>query len=291
MSRCEVVRTRRGGLAMLDAESGEVMHPITGPLVEPEHVYVRPARLGERLLAPEPRPLRLLDAGLGAGSNVAAALRVIAGLPAARRRLEIVSLDRSVAALELALTAEHQRAFGWDGAALAAARDLLGQGAHEAPGLAWQLLRGDLLDSLGSLGTRPDAAFDIVFWDPFSPRATPALWTLAAFRAVRRVCRPGASLHTYSGATAVRSALLLAGFCVGLGDEIAPGRRATHAALDPCSLDQPLDARWLERLARSSAAFPADAPDDALARARAAPQFSRCGAGAPARTRLGCQSQ
>jgi queuine tRNA-ribosyltransferase len=34
-----------------------------------------------------------------------------------------------------------------------------------------------------------------------------------------------------------------------------------------------LDRRWLERLARSAAPFPADAPTDAFARIAALPQF------------------
>jgi queuine tRNA-ribosyltransferase len=87
------------------------------------------------------------------------------------------------------------------------------------------------------------------------------------------VCREGATVHTYSGATAVRAALLLAGFAVGLGEPIGPGKQSTCAALDARDLVSPLDARWLERLRRSSAAFPPDAPADALARVEAMEQF------------------
>jgi hypothetical protein len=82
-------------------------------------------------------------------------------------------------------------------------------------------------------------------------------------------------LHTYSGATAVRAALLLGGFAVGLGERISPGKRATCAATSPDLLHEPLDRRWFERLARSSAPFPADAPADALQRIAALPQFAR----------------
>jgi queuine tRNA-ribosyltransferase len=49
---------------------------------------------------------------------------------------------------------------------------------------------------------------------------------------------------------------------------------ATVAALEPAELEQPLDRRWLERLARSTAPFPPDAPADALERVRALPQFA-----------------
>jgi queuine tRNA-ribosyltransferase len=73
-------------------------------------------------------------------------------------------------------------------------------------------------------------------------------------------------LHTYSGATAVRTALLLAGFAVGLGEPIGNGRVGTIAATSAALLARPFDRRFLDRVARSSAPFPPDAPPDALAR-------------------------
>ncbi len=80
-------------------------------------------------------------------------------------------------------------------------------------------------------------------------------------------------MHTYSAATATRSALLLAGFAVGVGDTTFAGKQTTQAAVGIERLARPLDRRWLERLARSSAAFPADAPADALTRIAEGSQF------------------
>jgi queuine tRNA-ribosyltransferase len=126
------------------------------------------------------------------------------------------------------------------------------------------------------LAQEPAASVDVVFWDPFSPRADPAAWSVGTFAVLRRVCRAGATVHTYSGATATRTALLLAGFAVGYG--VAAGekqKRTTLAAVRVEDLSAPLDARWLERVRRSSAAWPADAPSDALARLESSPQFAR----------------
>ena len=113
-----------------------------------------------------------------------------------------------------------------------------------------------------------------MFWDPFSPRANPSLWTRAAFAALRPLCRAGATVHTYGAATSSASALLLAGFAVGVGDATTQGKQTTKAALSVDDLDRPLNRRWLDRLARSSAPFPPDAPADALERVAALPQFS-----------------
>jgi queuine tRNA-ribosyltransferase len=65
---------------------------------------------------------------------------------------------------------------------------------------------------------------------------------------------------------------LLAGFAAGFGPRIAPGKRATEAALD-AAVGEPLDRRWLDRLRRSSAPLPADAPRGALEQLAAHPQF------------------
>ncbi len=106
----------------------------------------------------------------------------------------------------------------------------------------------------------------MVYWDPFSPKVNGALWTAGAFSRLAARCAPGATLFTYSTATATRSALLLAGFAVGHGDASGPKAETTAAALPPALPARPLDARWLVRLARSSAPFPPDAPADALER-------------------------
>jgi queuine tRNA-ribosyltransferase len=274
VSPCEVVFTRSGARAMLDRSSGEVMHPIGGPLEEARRLYVEASRLRERLNEPGLAPLVLLDVGLGAGSNAAAALEVRRSLPNESRPLAMVSIDRSLVALRLALEPEHAAAFGWGGACAELGRALASTGAAHSAGIAWRLRHGDIL---AALAAEPSACADVVFWDPFSPAANPELWSLAAFSALRRVCRPGATIHTYSGATAVRSALLLAGFYAGVGAKIAEGKHATVAAVDVGALAQPLDHRWLERLARSSAPFPLDAPQDALERVRALPQFASRG--------------
>jgi queuine tRNA-ribosyltransferase len=269
---CEVVTTRSGARAMRDRRTGELMHPVVGPLVEAEKLYVEASRLRERLEGGPPSvPLVLLDVGLGAGSNAIAAWKVSERIASSARHLEMISFDHTTSALELALSEEHAPAFGFAEDALRAARGLLSDGQCRTSRTQWRLETGDLPSTLARV---PEGSADVVFWDPFSPRATPALWTMTAFAALRRVCRAGATVHTYSAATATRSALLLAGFAVGMGDDTGGGKQSTEAALDVGTLTRPLDRRWLDRLARSSAPFPPDAPTDALARIAALSQFA-----------------
>ncbi len=265
----EVVTTSRGARAILDLEVGQVMHPIVGPFIEAARLYTEPSRLRERLSAPAADPLLLLDVGLGAASNAIAAWRISEALPPQARRLEIVSFDHKRSALELALLHPHD--FSLDGAAGEAARALLDHGVHETARTRWRFVEGELPDSLQAVS---EASADLVFWDLYSPKANPTMWTHAAFAALRRVCGPGCAVFTYSGATATRAAMLLAGFAVGFGVLVDEDKkRATCAALDARDLREPLDARWLDRLSRSSAPMPSDAPADAFARIAAAPQF------------------
>jgi queuine tRNA-ribosyltransferase len=210
----------------------------------------------------------LFDVGLGAGANALAALAA-AERAAPGRALEIVSFERELGALELALSEGGARALDLAPAALAAARVLLETGRYEGPRVRWRLVPGDLRETLPAEAERAE----IVFWDPFSPRANPDLWTVAAFAAARERAAGTATLFTYSTATATRAALLLAGWHVGVGDASGPKDATTAAATDPSLLARPLDGRWLARLTRSSAPFPADAPADALERIRAHPQF------------------
>jgi queuine tRNA-ribosyltransferase len=145
------------------------------------------------------------------------------------------------------------------------------EGLHETLRTRWRLRLGELP---ATLSCEAEGRAEIVFWDPFSLRANPTLWTCAAFQALKLCCRESVSVHTYSGATAVRSALLLAGFSVGEGEPTAVGKRTTCAALEMRSLARPLDRRWLERLTRSSAPLPPDAPPNALELIGELPQFA-----------------
>ncbi|HEX3771998.1 MAG TPA: MnmC family methyltransferase [Polyangiaceae bacterium] len=264
MSDFEVVKTRGGAAAMLDKKTGEVMHPLTGPLEEPAALYVGPSRLEARLGSGSDA-LVLLDVGLGAGSNAIAAWAASEGRSTAVRPLHLVSFDRTLEPLTIAMAPAHREAFGLAGDHGEACAALLRGGRAEGKHTVWRVVVGDVPGTLLAESGRAD----VVFWDPFSPRATPALWSVAAFTALRRACRDGATVHTYSGATSTRTSMLLAGFAVGFGRVLSPGRRSTIAATRREDLDEPLDARWFDRLARSTAAFADDAPPDALARVRA----------------------
>lgn len=270
--RFEIVTTTSGAPAVLDREVGEVMHPGLGATAEAEQLYVAQARLAARL-AEGGAPLVLFDVGLGAAANALAALRCARAAPPGSRRLLVYSFERDLGALALAASEEGAARLQWSAADRAAALALLEHGLCEEPQFRWQLLAGD---ALAALARAPQPA-DVVFWDPWSKQSNAELWTARAFATLREHCAAGAVLFTYSRATAVRSALLLAGFHVGAGAVVGT-KETTAAALAPVLPAQPLDRRWLARLQRSSAAWPSDVAaaevPAALQQIAAHPQFA-----------------
>lgn len=254
-------------MAMRSLSAGEVMHPGVGPVAEAEQLYVRQSRLAERLHGAK-ETLVLYDVGLGAGSNAFAARAASERAPAGAARLTLLSFERDLGALALAL--DHAADFAIEPDAIAAGRTLLATGAHESARTSWRLVTGEVLAGL----QRPLAPADIVFWDPFSPRANPELWTVAAFSAARRRAADHCTLFTYSASTATRIALLLAGWSVGAGASIGEKAATTAAAVGATDLAAPLERDWLRRLARPDVPLPPDAPPNFAATIASLPQFA-----------------
>lgn len=57
--------------------------------------------------------------------------------------------------------------------------------------------------------------YDIIFLDAFTPSKLPTLWSLDFFKELRRLTHDKTILLTYSNSSAVRHAMIDAGFCVG----------------------------------------------------------------------------
>ncbi len=247
----ELVTTRGGVRAVRHTGHGEVMHPV-GPWEEANRLYVDQLELERQLRTVSEQPLRVLDVGLGAGTNAIAALTRAKNMGAVRMRpLEIVSLEVDLAPLRLALSDPEGFPFvqPWRDAVQA----LLEHGRWDHPNFTWRLLEGDATKLVEEL----DGEFDLVFFDPFSPESNPTMWTVDFLRRIRsRLPREGGLLATYSAATPTRVSMLLAGFFVGHGVSTGTKGETTIASTTPRELEQPLGERWLERWQRSSARGP-----------------------------------
>ena len=79
-------------------------------------------------------------------------------------------------------------------------------------------------DGLVEIKRLPSDYFDRVFFDPFSPKKHPEMWSEELFKEVYRVMNKGGKLSTYSCARVVRDNMKAAGFEVIDGPVI--GRRS-----------------------------------------------------------------
>ncbi|MCZ6628323.1 MAG: MnmC family methyltransferase [SAR324 cluster bacterium] len=266
-------RQSSGALALHNSANGETMHPVWGPWEEATRLYVQGSGL-ENLLAARPgqgdrEEAVLFDVGLGAAANALAALECHARL---RRRgpvrpLHLISFENDLEPLRFALAHAGQLGYllGHEPCLEALAAEGRWSGAH---GQSWELRLGDFPRLIREEPRRAD----LVFFDPFSPRANPDMWSVATLEGIFRCRRPGGAMRlvTYSSAFSTRAALLLAGFHVGAGIALDGRRRATEAATNFSSLAEPLDLRWLNRWKRERDPWPCLTVPDRRRQARQA---------------------
>lgn len=286
----ELIQGPTGANCIRQVSSGEVMHSVNDPTREANALYVEQSRLAERLLgAPgDDGALVIWDVGLGAASNAMAAIACFEAAVARHgtevlRPVRLVSFERDLDPLRLVT----KKSSHFPHVQHAAPQALRAQGrwGHASGRLAWELVEGDFLETYL---TAP--APDLVFYDPFSAKTDAPLWRHEVF--AKLVAHGGdkpMALFTYSASTAVRAALLRAGFWVAEGVGTGPKATTTVACTrvagvqpDPWTADMPwLGDAWLSRWRRSDSRYPPDLREserEAFSqRIEGHPQFARRG--------------
>ena len=273
MSDFEIVKTTTGATSIRNKVVNEIMHNPIGPWLEANALYVDQSELRNQLTNGLAEDFVLFDVGLGSASNAVASLDAALKLggSAPRRRLHIVSFENNMALLEFTLLNAHEFAHlrGYE----AVLAEILNHHHWTSPcgSVVWDLRVGDFLQVIV---TEPMKA-NLIFFDPYSPAVNEEMWTLKCFQQLRLHCADSApkdrdnisnsgptNLYTYSIATPVRSAMILAGFYVGYGLSTGLKTETTQAATQFCALKNPLAERWFKRWQRSHKPLPFDATDD-----------------------------
>ncbi len=257
-------RSAHGYYSIRQISSGEIMHSVSAPSEEADKLYVAQSALAARLVesAGNTGEFVIWDVGLGAATNAMAAVRCF------ERRCSDISGDKlrplRLVSFEIdldSLTLAAKNAAYFPHLHHRAPSTILFQGhwRHESQLLQWELLKGDFHDFIETA-----ALPDLIFYDPFSHKTDPEMWTGDIFaRIFSRCLTKPVELYTYSASTAVRAALLHAGFFVARGIGTGPKSETTIAfnrveSADRHPLAPPLlDQRWLARWRRSAAKFPA----------------------------------
>ncbi len=255
----------RNVAAIRDVESGEIMHSVNDPRDEARRLYIEQPALMEILRQEDNnrqddgQPVVVWDVGLGAAFN---AMALIAEYEEAAARgeklrpLRICSFEIDTDPLKLVLGQPwlfpHVRHAG--------PHTIQAENLWESRKLPvrWELYRGDFLETMDQA-----PAPRVIFHDPFSTKVDAPLWHHECFKRIRKAATgEDCLLMTYSRSTAIRSAMLGAGFFVGQGIPSGPKPETTIAAIRAQDLQRcgrPLLGReWLGRWERSQARYPAD---------------------------------
>lgn len=258
----ELHRSVPGFYSIRQISSGEIMHSVSAPSEEANKLYIEQSALAARLSNDNTDELVIWDVGLGDASNAMAAIHCFERCHAGNNRaglrpLRLLSFEHDLDPLTLA--AKHSGYFPH--LHHSAPSKILSHGSwqHASEMLHWQLLQGDFCDLIETA-----AIPDLIFYDPFSYKTDAGLWTGEIFAKIFNRClaKP-AELYTYSASTAVRVALLSAGFLVAQGVGTGPKSETTIAFNSAESAAQHplapslLDQKWLARWRRSRAKFPA----------------------------------
>jgi len=260
----EVHIAEEGFASIRQISSGEIMHAHAPPMAEAKALYVDQSDLAGRLALPagkqpeEVEPLIVWDIGLGAAANAMAAIQCYEAEAAKGpvRRMRVISFEKDLDSLKLALTHknrfEYLRHSGPD--AILARQEWT---SRQFAGLSWELHVGDFWHTVTQASAKPD----LIFFDFFSHKTDTACWAPGQFQRLIGLCDPRkpAELFTYSASTAVRVALLNAGFHVAVGTGTGV-KKETIVALTPgyalpCRYAL-LTKEWLDKWRRSSAKFP-----------------------------------
>jgi tRNA U34 5-methylaminomethyl-2-thiouridine-forming methyltransferase MnmC len=237
--------TDDGSFTFFSEEFGETFHSSQGAK---EEAFLKFAKGTDLAQTAQRDAVKLLDVCYGLGYNTAAALEVIWAVnPDCRVELYGLELDATVPQAAIAPPLINSWSLAVQPIFKAMALEHRCTMAH----LSATLLIGDARQTMRSLCQSSFQA-DAIFFDPFSPRRCPQLWTIEFFALVTRCLAPTGKLATYSRSASVRSAMQAAGLHIGtipLGDTALPHEwsQGTIASFEARSL-HPLSPMEQEHL-------------------------------------------
>ncbi|MBW4440488.1 MAG: hypothetical protein KME10_04480 [Plectolyngbya sp. WJT66-NPBG17] len=198
--------TQDGSYTFFSEEFGEAFHSYQGAKTEAFQKFSDAIELHHKAQQPE---IKLLDVCYGLGYNTAAAIEVIRKAnPNCNIEIYGLELDPTVP-IGAAPLLQH-----WSNPVREILESLAKQHYYQQDHLKAQLLIGDARQTIQQLIESKFQA-DAIFFDPFSPRRCPQLWTIEFFRLVGQCLAPPGKLATYSRSASVRVALIEAGLQIG----------------------------------------------------------------------------
>ena len=197
-------------------EYDECYHTKSGAIEESFEKYAKPCKIKDGM--------NILDVCFGIGYNSLAAIHMA--------EVDIIALENDIKILKKIEEVKVSEDLKQDYEKIKqAAKDL----EYKDEKVKIKILLGDARKTIKTINKE----FDAVFFDPFSPKKCPALWTYEFFSEIKKRMKKGSVLATYSCASIVRKNLEKAGFRVEDGPIIGRRSPSTLAYLNRISINQP----------------------------------------------------
>lgn len=276
-----IERFPNGDCSLLDPLIGETMHSQVGPWKEAHSIYIDQSFLLNQLFLPTSQPLVIFDIGLGIAANALAAIKTFLKAQP-KRDLYLISFETEPSGLEFALSLKENFSF-LDGFEIPLKNLLLHKSlvipSQNSSRIHWILEIGDFRKNISKYKNP-----NLVFYDLYSPKICPELWSFSCFNELYQLTittledfsKKSCQILTYSSATSVRTALLLAGFYVGHGISTSAKLETTVASTQFEDIQKPLSLGWLEHWKRSSKPNPIDIRECDLQETHHFKRLSKC---------------
>jgi len=204
--------TEDSSITLFNEKYQEHYHSTKGAVEESFEKFVKPCKIAELT---KKGKIVILDVCFGVGYNSAAAIEVaLEANPDCK--IEIIGLENDQKILDEMKKLNPPFKY----------YDVI-KGDKSDPRVKIKILVADARVSIKELNEKVDA----VFFDPFSPKVCPELWTKEFFQDVKNVMKPGAILTTYSCARIVRDNMKAVGFTVEDGPVLGRRGPATIASV------------------------------------------------------------
>jgi tRNA U34 5-methylaminomethyl-2-thiouridine-forming methyltransferase MnmC len=206
MTEIVKVLTEDGSHTLFHSGVGEHYHSIHGAIQESMHVFIR---AGFSVASERFDILSVLEVGFGTGLNALLTLE-------ASSRLNINTIYTTFEPFPLSVDIASSLNFAETDSLPVSAADFISMHKSADGELIkinpWFSFR-KYLCKLQS-GLSPESAFNLVYFDAFSPEVEPDLWTPVIFQMIRKSMTTGGVLVTYSARGVVRRILQSSGFRV-----------------------------------------------------------------------------
>jgi tRNA U34 5-methylaminomethyl-2-thiouridine-forming methyltransferase MnmC len=200
----KLVKTKDGSYTAFSKVAGEHYHTISGAIEEAFEKHVNALGIENGM--------HILDFCFGLGYNSIAACKD-------HSNLQIIGLENDTKIMEAMRDIEIPEILKTEYAPFRNIAENLEVTDNNNNRI--QILLGDALKRIDEL---PENTFDRVFYDPFSPKKQPEMWSEMIFQKIYNKMKKGAKLSTYSCAKQIRKNMISAGFEVMDGPVV--GRRS-----------------------------------------------------------------